>query len=706
MTVNGKTTLGTDSDSDTTSPFEPLVADFTIENFWTHRLRASNADPIGRTKGWQLIEESGGTFKEAPLYLNDDFTSHFSPSTSPMLLVSAPGAVGKTTLAKRIAYRTGAIYIDLAQSEPVGGHTLSGGLVRAGVYERWQAETTTVLVDGLDEARLRVTQEAFESFLGDVRELSVTRTLPTVLFGRSGSIQDAWLILALNGFEVPVLEIGYFGVEDAINFAKDKLRTDYPKRIHPETDKRAIALLLERIRDQTESDGDRFAGYAPVLQAVAERVAKESNPAAFVAEIEGGAQKVTLQDVASSIIERERTKLDPLNFDDSELSNRLYLADEQLHHLAARVYGIPGPELPEMSPIDAQTYENALKTWVADHPFLDGHDLPSSAVFDAVIATWTLRHSPSRRAKAIAVERELARGIAANPILSEIYTNELFQDYEPYIPADHIGIVYLSLRARLSLGDAASMLIEDAESSTDVDILRAEVEITQLRRNEQRPRVVELTTDQQGVIRLGTHIEDVEVIAADSCVEFGAGDEAMLVAPISIQCELLSIESKKLIVEPSPTSSMGAVYLEAKELSGFQMTSVPVLRGNATLAACWPEVRRHPWTNFAVEQTVVDDPKVEEALRRLRKFVISFRSHGRGGLARFKGKVEHRRMTKGTGQGVLELMLREKILSYKDSDSMYFLHSDVLAAHTGLSYINCVEWRFGEKAIEFVRHAI
>ena len=100
----------------------------------------------------------------------------------------------------------------------------------------------------------------------------------------------------------------------------------------------------------------------------------------------------------------------------------------------------------------------------------------------------------------------------------------------------------------------------------------------------------------------------------------------------------------------------------------------------------------------------MDDPKIEEALRRLRKFIISFRSHSRGSLARFKGKIEHRRMTKGTGNAVLELMLRDKILSYRDS--MYFLDADNLAAHTGLSYIDCMECQFGAQAIVFVRRAI
>ena len=87
------------------------MTSFTIEEFWTQRLSTIHAEPIAQTKGWQLISESVGTFKEAPLDLSDEFPFEFSPFTSPLILVSAPGAVGKTTLAKQIAYRTGAIYL-------------------------------------------------------------------------------------------------------------------------------------------------------------------------------------------------------------------------------------------------------------------------------------------------------------------------------------------------------------------------------------------------------------------------------------------------------------------------------------------------------------------------------------------------------------------------------------------------------------------
>ena len=130
---------------------------------------------------------------------------------SSIILVSAPGAVGKSTLARQIAFATRSLYVDLATADPVGANTLSGGLAKSGLYEAWQSGSLAMLIDGLDEARLRVTQEAFEAFLSDVVEISAGRAVPTVLLGRTGAVQDAWLFLTDQcGDGIAVLEIGYY----------------------------------------------------------------------------------------------------------------------------------------------------------------------------------------------------------------------------------------------------------------------------------------------------------------------------------------------------------------------------------------------------------------------------------------------------------------------------------------------------------------
>ena len=448
--------------------------------------------------------------------------------------------------------------------------------MKSGLYDAWKAGTVGILIDGLDEARLRVTQEAFEAFLGDVDELSRGRSIPMVLFGRTGAIQDAWLVL--NG--AAVLEIGYYGPGAAADFAEAVLREARSNSPPAATERKAIELLLSRLREQTEIDGDRFAGYAPVLQAVAQRVIRDGNASALVADIEAGAQPVTLNTVVSAILERERGKLGTLQLSDPGLAETLYSAHEQLDRLIARLYGLPPPNVAGLGPEDAHVYDAALKTWVPEHPFLGGRDAPSSAVFDAVIAVRALKRKDSAE---LALDRELARGAAAaNPFLAEFYAPQGETGSLIFLPPQHVGIIYTSLRARLSLGDTASLLVEGPEEGAEDEILRAEVEITLGRRGSDHPQYLRFESDQTGPIRLGAQVEDVDITVPHTRVEIGPGPEALLVAPISVQCETLGLTASKLIVEMAQDRDDAAVFLEAARYEGAMM-SVPVVRGGSLL---------------------------------------------------------------------------------------------------------------------------
>ena len=149
--------------------------DFSIERFWKQRLRA--VLPTGATlsrAGWQAIGQGDQSYVQADLSLRTDFDD----LEQPVWLIAAPGAVGKFTLAKEICAVSGAVYVDLAIADAVGGSYVVGGLVNNGIWDQWQAGQTTLLVDALDEARLRVTQAAFEDFLVDVANVARQRALP------------------------------------------------------------------------------------------------------------------------------------------------------------------------------------------------------------------------------------------------------------------------------------------------------------------------------------------------------------------------------------------------------------------------------------------------------------------------------------------------------------------------------------------------
>ena len=676
------------------------MANYTIDGFWIPQLgqpkEMINSSPL--VQGWEFVNEGLSTFKEAPLTLNEESSKGIYPRQCSILLVSAPGAVGKSTLARQIAFRTGSVYIDLAKSEPVGGNTLSGGLARSGLYSSWENDELTVMIDGLDEAKLRVSEGGFQAFLSDIGVLSKGRRTQTVVFGRTKTIEDAWLYIP-GCYGVAVLEIGYYGRESSIEFAETTLHKTHPERQpNASVNRAALTLLLEKLRSQTEGDENRFAGYAPVLQAVAERVAIEENPINFINELNAGGQPpVTLQSITSSILSREQGKLNQIQLQDPTLHKRLYTPEEQLTHLAARIYQTARPALPEMSTEDLITYTEKVEPWLEDHPFLGGGDRPRSAVFEAAIKAQALRHDV---AASTVSQKELEKGELANPFLYLFYDNRAQGDSLD-IQGDHIGVYYNSLRASLANGEKAFLTVEDDEDDSSLAV--GEVEV--VRRGVDDPIQVRFSTARDGSIQLGPHVRDTDIYVPNGRVEIGPSVEVTLVAPVSIECKELAIETENLRAEAHPEAEMGVVVLRASTFGGSPITKVPTIH-NVKLFVSWPGSEAYPWHNFQElgRQDVAGNLQIEEALRRFRMFVLSFRSDKARGLGRHQNKIEGTRMVKGTGQAVLDLMMSENIVSR--NQARYSLSTGRLAELTSMTYSDFLTRNFSHEAREFIRGAL
>jgi len=669
----------------------PVTREFSIQEFWTPLLAA--AKPVcGRfAKGWQCIGTGRPTFQEAPLTLQ---TSCENVGAAPVILVSAPGAVGKTTLAQQISYATGSVYIDLAAAGPVGEHTLSGGLFQSNLMDGWSGGTVALLIDGLDEARLKVNSESFDAFLQDVIRLSERSPLPTILFGRTDAVDHAWLVLA-EKYDVPILEISYFDHESSLEFVEARIQRRSKIPQHLAVQYEAAELLLAGLRIQTEDDGDRFAGYAPVLVAVAERVLEETNPSTLVSMIKDSQEPVTLQGVVDAILDRDRRKLNPLSFEDPKLIEVLYSPAEQMDRLASRIYDVPVPEQGvRMSHNDAKRYEEALESWFPDHPLLAE---PRSSVFDAAISA----HALSKREFAsAALSRELQRGAAANPFLSVFYPRK----GRTSVPAEHVGVVYASVRSRLKLREAATLSVvgewgRDAQPSQGLP--SAEVEISLL--DESHTDLVTCGIDGRGVVILGSEIADAHIYLPEGTVKIGLGDEATIAGPVNIECRELSIDAKNVVVEASRGYQRSSVFIRAEECVGPYPANVAT-RDSVGLTVCWPGAAAYPWTVFSREISEPDDIAISEGLRRFRMFMSVFRGGKPQGLSRGRSKIESERMTKGTGEAVLSALLEEGILSR--DDKRYFLSTDVLGERLGVNWVDCQQYNFGTRVLDFLRQVL
>lgn len=295
----------------------------------------------------------------------------------------------------------------------------------------------------------------------------------------------------------------------------------------------------------------------------------------------------------------------------------------------------------------------------------------------------------------------MAQGTAVNPFLAELY---LGTSEKHRIAPEHIGLVYASMRARLSLGDSASLAIDAEEKNDSLEKFSAVAEISVRRAGDDRSRFLNFQLEKAGTIQLGRHVEDVEISAPDLRVEIGGAKEALLIAPVSIQCQMLTVNAERIIVEAPPGIRSAAISLEADVAETSMMTSIPTVNGEVTLSVMWPGAENYPWTSFCSTPTVVPDPSLKEGLRRFRKFIIAFRSHSKGALKRLADKLEHKRMTKGSGQAILDRMLAVGILS--TDGTMYTLHPDVLKTETGASYVSTMAQVYSNQTIKFVEDAL
>jgi len=86
---------------------------------WTVRLTSATVPGESRQPGWLVDNREDAAFVEPTLKIR-----YGDPSTARVLVIAAPGAVGKSTFARSISAHANAVLVDLAQTEPLGGNFL------------------------------------------------------------------------------------------------------------------------------------------------------------------------------------------------------------------------------------------------------------------------------------------------------------------------------------------------------------------------------------------------------------------------------------------------------------------------------------------------------------------------------------------------------------------------------------------------------
>ena len=134
--------------------------------------------------------------------------------TPQVTFISARGATGKSAMAAELSRRLGAPLWSLGEDKAVSGDALTARLaaflsVVSPLAEAERGRIPLVIIDAMDEARLRVTGVSWDEFMTSLAEYALAG-VHLVILGRNRTIDDVWYSLADAVTEISWYEISHF----------------------------------------------------------------------------------------------------------------------------------------------------------------------------------------------------------------------------------------------------------------------------------------------------------------------------------------------------------------------------------------------------------------------------------------------------------------------------------------------------------------
>jgi len=457
----------------------------------------------------------------------------------------------------------------------------------------------------------------------------------------------------------------------------------------------------------------RFAGYAPVLDAICEFTLdpQELNPQARLAKLDATSQIKVIRDIAHSILDREQSKLVTQLREQhpgltSEQASVLYSPDEQLGRVAATIFGGVVPTPANISDTALRNaYLDMVAQFAPQHPFLNGASGPANLVFAAYVVVWALTDGEKAD---VARRATRAHSNLVSGVLFELYANWLAEDQRRVLPLVDVGILYQALTSQVAAGQRVSLEIGQEDEGAS---LAVQFEI--LERTDPNTGIAQqgqvwgpFASSNETLLELRTPISNV-FIEAPIWAELGDGTFQQIGAPTEIQASQLTISAKQILVHQASSDTVPerqTVSLIADE-AGCQTVQTVSIK-DATLAVAWPGARIHPWTPYVAEPRMAL-PEIDFMRRRLRRIFTGFSSHSRGKLVRLAAKIDHSRITKDAcGVALLDQLVTDRILTMFDAGKFYALDPDRMGELLGVDYQSLQQQRFTPQSDEYLANVL
>lgn len=232
------------------------------------------------------------------------------------VLFSAPGATGKSTLAKYVAAKYNALYWDLPKTDKIGTGTFDGSILRAvgaPKYSEFIANLNDskalLVIDAFDEAEIISGRKMLSTFISDISVHLTNYSAPSVfLLARTETAQYIASFCAENSIPIAQYEIGFFQETAAKSFIAQSI-VEKGKTPTP-ADLECINAYYDVVqRNITAEESQSFLGYAPVLQAIAVHIKQYGNRSKLLSELSNQRDcTAVIMTIMNDLLFREQTK--------------------------------------------------------------------------------------------------------------------------------------------------------------------------------------------------------------------------------------------------------------------------------------------------------------------------------------------------------------------------------------------------------------
>lgn len=622
-----------------------------------------------------------------------DSDEKITTSLPRFIVFSAPGATGKTALAKHISFTKKGIYWDLPDNK-IAEYSFQGAISKAVGFENIsnfvksiETGESFLVVDAFDEAEAGSGRSGIEFFLRDLNEVTQKCDEPcAILLARTESAIFIKEYLQKNNIKYKHYEVGYFAEYNSKTYIENKLKKSQVD-ISPVV-RNCIDEQFREIHRIFPQDGAKeFLGYAPVLDALAASYSKERNTSILLRNTTSGENNCSLMvKILDDLLSREQEKfLKALRNKFSEIDveiawEELYRSEEQLCRLIgmmlfddSTIFGEINSTIPMEYKDD---YFEVVNTQLPQHPFISAKDNAGEIEYDftgPAFKDYAIAYGLANWEIADFVNEFLANNYKYCPsqMLVEFY--EQFSDKK--IKGVYLPLMYNSFKAHAHLGDNITLKIsgeinecyvEFNLSRNGQDVFTAEFELVDLERGVFVNQLSNCYIDISGKVYIGNTNGEARINNSTIiCNELIWGSEQVLIEAYSPGESLLLADTFSTTPNIVPRFEVKADIKTNLKVSANNIGNFYKLLS---------------YRDSNILET--SDSGFESFAYTIRRIFNCLRSHSKDTPARKMDFIDNRVIsTNEKKKEILRFLLNDGILYTDEQDWLYKLDTDKLSEY-------------------------